>query len=126
MKQKLKADALVIGSVLLAAFLFFLVPYLKGMWESPAYVVISRDGIQKEKYSLWEDRTISVNDGNGGYNLIMINDGTVKVTDADCPDQLCVKQKQISQNGESIICLPHKLVVQIVSEEESDLDAVTN
>ena len=31
----------------------------------------------------------------------------------------------ISKNGESIICLPHKLVIQIVAKEESELDAIT-
>ncbi len=40
---------------------------------------------------------------------------------ADCPDKLCVKQGKISKSGESIICLPHKVVVKISAEErESD------
>ena len=45
---------------------------------------------------------------------------------ADCPDQICVRQKAISKEGESIICLPNKVVVSIVGGEEKELDAVTN
>ena len=63
--------------------------------------------------------------GEDEYNLLMISDGTAFVSDADCPDKLCVKQRAISRNGESIICLPHKLVIRIVAKEESRLDAVT-
>lgn len=50
----------------------------------------------------------------------------VDMTDADCPDGLCVNQRPISSDGESIICLPNQVVVQIVSQDESELDAVAN
>ena len=46
--------------------------------------------------------------------------------EADCPDQLCVHQKKISMNHESIICLPNRVVVEIESSENSEYDAVTN
>ena len=46
--------------------------------------------------------------------------------EADCPDLLCVHQKAISKEGESIICLPNKVVVTIRGGEETELDAVTN
>ncbi len=45
---------------------------------------------------------------------------------ADCPDQLCVNQKPVSKNHESIICLPNRVVVEVESKEESEYDAVTN
>ena len=44
--------------------------------------------------------------------------------EADCPDQICVRHKAISKSGESIVCLPHKVVVEISSEEEQDVDIV--
>lgn len=122
--QKIKADLIIIGCVLLAALFFFLLP-LVYRETGEAYVIVSQDGTGT-KYPLSEDETFSVIRKDGGYNLIMMQDGCVSVTDADCPDQLCVKQREISKNGESIICLPHELVVQIASGKESDLDAVTN
>ena len=45
---------------------------------------------------------------------------------ADCPDQLCVKQKAVSKNKESIICLPNKIIVEVDSHKNSQYDAVSN
>ena len=56
----------------------------------------------------------------------MISNKMASVSDADCPDRLCVRQKAISRKGESIICLPHKLVILIESMEEGDVDAIVN
>lgn len=103
------------------------------LWGALAYlnqnaadtVLVLQDGKQVGAYPLKEDMLTIVTWGDTEYNLLKISDGTVFVLEADCPDKLCVKQKAISQNGESIICLPHKLVIRIVSKEESELDAVT-
>ena len=46
--------------------------------------------------------------------------------DADCPDQLCVNQRAVSADNESIICLPNRVIVEIQSRQESEYDAVTN
>lgn len=125
MRRKLKADILVIGCVLIVALLFCVIPSLH-QTKGPGEIVILQDGAQVGRYLLTEDNTITVTDEKGGYNLILITEGTVRVTDANCPDKLCVQKRQISNNGESIICLPHKLVIQIVSGKESGLDAMTN
>lgn len=60
------------------------------------------------------------------YNLISVTDGMVVVEAADCKDQICVRHKPVSSKGESIICLPHRLVVEIIGDEVSDesLDGV--
>lgn len=47
------------------------------------------------------------------------------MTSADCPDHLCVKQKAISKGGESIICLPNKVVVTVKSDMKSDIDSIS-
>ena len=45
--------------------------------------------------------------------------------EADCPDRLCVRQGAVSRVGESIICLPHELVVTVEGEEmDGGLDGV--
>ncbi len=49
-----------------------------------------------------------------GYNVVVIKDGIVSVTEADCPDKICVKHKPIDDIGETIICLPHKVVMEVV------------
>ena len=48
-----------------------------------------------------------------GTNLVRIRDGKVTCEEADCPDKLCVKHSAISNLGETIICLPHKVVLEI-------------
>lgn len=56
-----------------------------------------------------------------GENIFEIVDGQVNMQTADCPDQICVNHKPISKTGETIVCLPHKLVLEIVGgiSEES-------
>lgn len=124
--QKIKADIIIISAILLSALLLFFVPRWMHAGEQEGNIQILQDGKLLYEYPAQTEQTVSVSFEDGGYNLVLIGDGSVRVTDADCPDKLCVKQRSISKNGESIICLPHKLVVQIVSKEESDLDAVTN
>jgi hypothetical protein len=47
------------------------------------------------------------------YNVMLIEDNCVNIIDADCPDKVCVNHSSIESVGETIICLPHKLVVEI-------------
>lgn len=62
-----------------------------------------------------------------GYNLIEIGDERVRVIDADCPDQLDVKQGYISKTGEIIVCLPNRLVIEIKGmEEDTDVDYISH
>ena len=63
-------------------------------------------------YPLDEDREISI-DRNDHINKVTINNGTVSMSFSDCQGQDCVHQGAISQTGESIICLPNKVVLEI-------------
>lgn len=123
--KKIKSDILLIGFILITALGIWLFSYFKKNDTSESEVVVILDGNQIGRYSLSENNTITIREADKNYNLILINESTVKVTDANCPDKLCVRQKSISKNGESIICLPHKLVITIDSPEESDIDSVT-
>lgn len=124
--RRLKYDMLILAVILAALVFTALLPGLGRGGQSGGEVVILRDGEETARYSLSGEETITVRAEDGGYNLLLISQGAVRVTDADCPDKLCVRQRKISRNGESIICLPHKLVIMIDSPEESGLDAVTN
>src|SRR5699024_11175945 len=62
-----------------------------------------------------------------GYNLVEINEEKVRVIEADCPDQLDVKQGYISKPGEVIVCLPNRLVIEIIGEkEDDDVDSISH
>ncbi len=51
-----------------------------------------------------------------GTNTIRIENGQAYMTDADCPDKICEEMGRISKPGETIVCLPHQLVVEISDE----------
>lgn len=121
--KRLRNDIILLLVILLLAGALFLYQRLGGNGQSPC-VEIRQDGTLIGTYELTEAQTIPVR-CEDGYNLIQIVGGQVSVTDADCPDQLCRKQRSISRDGESIICLPHKLVICIRSAQESTTDAVT-
>lgn len=117
-----KNDWLLLGVVLGIASLICVMRYFVGD-EHPGYVTVRVDGEIAATYDLSDDREIDL---NGGSNKMKIEDGKVEMVSADCPDKLCVHQKAISKNNESIICLPNRVVLQIVNQDEAQLDAVTN
>ncbi len=84
-----------------------------------AYVRVEQNGKMTGLYALNEDRreVFPAEDGEG--NVLVIEGGTVHMESASCPDKLCVKQGTKSQVGETIICLPHRLAVTVISAEEA-------
>lgn len=54
-------------------------------------------------------------EGYSGESYLEILDGRVRMVDSDCPDKLCVKTGWISSPGESIVCLPNRVVIEVVS-----------
>lgn len=86
-------------------------------------VVITVDGKEYKVLDLSEDTTFEIEEENGDVNLLEVKNGFVTMKQANCPDRLCVYQNPIHYNGETIVCLPHKVVITIKSAEESDIDA---
>lgn len=121
-QSRKKNDLMLAMGVILSAMIIFLIRTYIGT-ESSGYVTVRQDGEILATYDLLEEGTYEL---NGGTNTIVIKDGKVDMVEANCPDHLCVHQKAISKNKESIICLPNQLIVQIVSQDEAELDAVTN
>lgn len=70
------------------------------------------------------DTTYTINAGNG-ENTIEIKDGVVNMIDANCRDKLCVHEKPIQYNNQTIVCLPNMIVVKIQSNDNnSEIDAI--
>lgn len=61
---------------------------------------------------------------NGHENRILIKDDTIKMIDADCPDSLCIYQGKISRVGQSLVCLPNKVMIEIKGEFIDDDDVI--
>ena len=112
-------DWILIGFICILTLFCFVGSFFVGKQEA-GQVVVKVAGTLKGSYSLKEEQKIAIDD----TNVFEIKDGEVKMISATCPDQHCVHQKAISKNGESIICLPNKVVVEIQSDEQSTLDAI--
>lgn len=60
----------------------------------------------------------------GGYNTVRVEHGKIGITEADCPDKLCVRQGLISSGAMPVVCLPHRLSI-IIDGENNGVDAVS-
>jgi hypothetical protein len=101
-----------------AAFLLF-----QGPKARAPVARITRDGVLLEEIDLdrvAEPRSFTLEDGSG-TNTVQVERGRIRVSAADCPDQVCVKQGWISGGAVPIICLPHRLTIEIV-DGGGDLD----
>lgn len=116
-----KNDWILLGIVFAVAACFFGIWLLKPESEKKQ-VEVTVDKKFYGTYRLDEDQTIDIS----GMNVLVIENGHVKMKEASCPDLLCVHHKAIAKDGESIICLPNKIVVTIRGEEENTVDAMTN
>ena len=74
------------------------------------------------EYKLYENQEIFINE----TNVLILEDGIANMYEANCPDQICVDHASISKNGETIVCLPNKVVVTIKEAAAGELDAVIN
>lgn len=63
-----------------------------------------------------------------GYNLLQVKDGGVRMIEGDCRDDLCVLMGFKDRIGDTIVCLPNRVLVEIIGEhgEEADVDAVVS
>ncbi len=115
-------DWIWLGAVLAAAAVFWgIYIWHQGNAEADCAVVLV-DGEEYGSYPLNEDAEISIN----GTNELVIRNHEADMVAADCPDQICVNQRPAGKNGETIVCLPNKIVVEIHSSEEAEVDSVAN
>ncbi|MBR5479969.1 MAG: NusG domain II-containing protein [Clostridia bacterium] len=109
------ADFIVIGVVFLSALLIWLYPALS---ETGATATITQDGVS-QTVSLEKDLEIALENAT-----VKIKDSRISITDARCPDLVCVKTGEISREGQSIVCVPNKIVITVGKSHE--IDAISN
>ena len=106
--------------VVLAGAAFF---FLRGEGDS---VTVSVDGKHYGTYPLHADLILSIRTGEEGEqeNLLVIRDGKALVESATCPDGICAAHKPISREGESIVCLPHRVVITVHTTDGEEPDII--
>lgn len=117
-----KKDLILICSVLVLAAAFWLIPRAVGIFgNSEAQKLrITVSGKEYGVYSLDEDQVIKI----GDTNVCEIKDNKVTMISAECPDQLCIHQGPIRLQGETIVCLPNKVVLEVTGMKQTDEEAL--
>ena len=64
-----------------------------------------------------KDRSFNIESPDGGYNTVTISDGTICISDADCPDHTCIKTGVLRSETIPVVCLPHRLVIRFAEED---------
>lgn len=109
-----KYDLMVIICIILSVVVLLIVrPH-----TSSDYVLITKNKHEYGRYDLRIDQKIPIDD----QNTLQIKNHKIKMIQATCPDKLCIKQGAISKKGQSIICLPHKLIIEVISGDEDQQD----
>lgn len=113
-KKKLIADIILIFSVLVISALCYLLVVLNQSEGACAVVTVGNE--EYGRYPLNIDKKITINvdyETKNHYNILVIENGKADITEASCPDGICEDHNPISKNGETIVCLPNKVVVKI-------------
>ena len=116
--KKRRADLILVVSLLLLALALYLV--LGAFRREGGVAVVRVMGVETERHALSEDGVYPL---NGGSNVLVISEGQAWLSEANCPDLLCVKQGKIHYAGQSIICLPNRLSVTVEGGEPDIVDA---
>lgn len=112
-----KWDILLIIVLLVLSFLPEGIFYLAGNEASVArtYAEIQVDGKVYKEVPLsghhGEDQLEIKTDK--GRNLVVIKDESIGITEADCPDKICIKEGFVSKPGATVVCLPHKVLIEV-------------
>lgn len=106
--RKLLTNVIVVAALLLLSGVLLIMT--KVNQQSGASAVVRVEGIEVARFSLDEEGTYPL---NGGTNVLVIEDRSAYLIEANCPDKLCVHQGVIKYTGQCITCLPNKLTVTI-------------
>lgn len=119
-----KFDYLIIAFLLVISFIPEVVFLATRGRSLENYVVITVDGEKKKEifFNTYIEESFEVKT-KYGTNVVEIKNGKVQIIEADCPDKICVKSKPIDHQGQMLVCLPHKVIVQILGIENQQLDA---
>lgn len=118
--KKVRNDIILISSVILLSLVCALL--MSVLRSEGEYVCVIQNGKETARYPLSKNITVTLE--NGGTNILVIENGYAFISDASCPDKICVHHKKIKYAGEAITCLPNRTVVKIGSGGKG-VDAVS-
>ena len=124
MRARIKwGDLVIIGAVLLLAAVIVL-GMARGAAGDTLYAEVWQDGALIERVQLTDttDREIDID----GHNTVVLKGRTAVMAWADCPDQVCVRTGRLTRAGQTAVCLPHRVVLKLVGEDNGGIDAIVS
>lgn len=126
-KMMKPGDLIIVGLLVILSFLPLAIFTYQNQVnaENQLYAVITVDGEVHGKMELKNDHTRELHEvksANGHVNIVAREGEIVYMREANCPDELCLDQGEISAVGETIVCLPHKVVVEIITQDGDNID----
>ena len=112
-KNKVVNDILLVIGFLIIALIIFII--FRSNLKDGNIVKVTIDNKIRDCYNINNANEVVIDDGKN-TNTLVIKDGMAYISHANCPDKICVAHRPISKTGETIVCLPHRLVVEITEE----------
>ncbi len=106
-----KSDIILIISTLIAAIVSAVIIFFV-YGDGGAYVAVTVDGAEYGRYSLNKSTSVDITT-EYGTNTLVIKDGHASIEFSDCKNGICMRHSPISELGESIVCLPHRLIAEV-------------
>lgn len=119
-----KLDLVLIGLILfIATFSVVQVSaYHIQQSSQPKVAMIYQENILLNEVDLMKDNTFPILNGK---MHIEVRNGGIRILDSDCPQRICVKAGYIQYSGQTIVCLPNKILIEIKSTGTPSLDAIS-
>lgn len=118
-----KNDILLIGVLLLGAAIWWGSSWWAGRGAVASQVEIWQDTALVGTYALDSTQSTTLPlDSKYGHNSLIIENGSVRMLEASCPDQVCVHTGAIDKPGQTIVCLPNRVVIEISGNGEVQID----
>ena len=119
-RRVFRNDVIFIFALLLVSAVGLL--YLFVLRPSGDSVSVTVDGAVYATYSLSQNTDVDICTGENGeyHNRLIIRDGKAYIKEATCPDGICADHSPIFRNGESIVCLPQRVVVTVITHNSTD------
>ena len=126
LKSMKKNDVKLLAALLGLALVAFLgISLYSQLTTKEPQAVVRLDGKEWGRYPLSEDTVVEIRQTDGNYNRLQIRNETAEIREASCPDKICVNHRPVRAQGESLVCLPNRLVVEIENGEDTGIDAGT-
>lgn len=124
MKMKIikKMDVVIIVVLLIISFIpYGMLKSYQSVYEGKVYAVISIAGEEKKRIELKQGTDEEfIFSSQYGFNKVIVQDSKIGIVEADCRDGICIKEGLKGNVGERIVCLPNKLIIEILGEQKSN------